>query len=380
MTMFNYPLILDGATGTELIKKGYSGKGSCEEWTLEHPDAIIQIQKDYINAGSQIVYSPTMCANRAKLALYGKQNYVNEYNLRLVELSKQASESRALVAGDMSPTGLFISGTVGFNELYDIYFEQASALKHAGVDLFVIETMISIDDASAALRAVKAISDLPVMVSVTCDESGRMLCGSDVTAALVKMQGMGADIFGLNCSVGPAEMLSQIIRLSEYAHISILAKPNAGMPKATENGPVYDIDPDEFASYFPKMAEYGVKVFGGCCGTDARHIKALSDLVSVMKFPLKKYTEKILCATPRDAASYVILPDITSIDMDGDIRLQIKNARDDGAQLLHFELMTEKNLLDFLKSARRLSIPVKISGEELLVLRAIAEYPGFPIV
>lgn len=377
--MFKYPVILDGATGTELIKKGYSGKGSSEQWTLEHPEAIIEIQRDYISAGSQIVYSPTFGANRAKMTLAGLQDRVEEYNRRLVELSKEAVSGKALVAGDMSPTGLFISNSVSFDELYNIYLEQASFLKQAGVDLFVIETMVSLDDAAAALKSVKAVCDLPVMVSVTCDENGRMLCGADVTAALVKMQGMGADIFGLNCSAGPAEMLSQIKRLSDFSRVPLLAKPNAGMPQMTDKGPVYDIDPLEFASYAPEMAEYGVKVFGGCCGTDARHIKTLNTAVSGITDFGEKTAEGIICATPREAVMFDVLPAAFPVDLHGNIRSQIKQAQSDSIKLLEFELSDTDDVESFLKASRRLNVPVKITGKTELVLRARDEYPGFPI-
>lgn len=377
--MFEYPLILDGATGTELIKKGYSGKGSSEQWTLEHPEAITEIQREYVSAGSQVVYSPTFGANRAKMTLAGLQDKVAEYNSRLVEISKEAVSGKAMVAGDMSPTGLFAGNTVSFSELYDIYLEQATALKYAGVDLFVIETMVSLDDAAAALKAVKAVSNLPVMVSVTCEENGRMLCGADVTAALVKIQGLGADIFGLNCSAGPAEMLTQIRRLADFARVPLLAKPNAGMPKVTDNGPVYDIDPQEFASYAPEMAQYGVKVFGGCCGTDARHIKALADRLAGVKSIPDNYAEGILCATPRDAFRFDVEPETVQIDMSGDIRTQIKQAQKNGAELLGFDLQQDADVDAFLKSVRRLNIPVKLSGKSVLVSRANEEYPGAAI-
>ena len=376
--MFDYPIILDGATGTELIKHGYSGKGSSEEWTLEHPEAIIRIQQGYIDAGSQIIYSPTFGANRAKMTPLGKQDKVDEYNHRLVELSKTAAKGRALVAGDMSPTGLFIGNSVKYNELYEIYLEQASALKSAGVDLFVIETMVSIDDASAALKAVKKVSDLPVIVSVTVDEGGRMLCGADAAAALIKMQGMGADIFGLNCSAGPSEMLTQIKRISGFSRVPLLAKPNAGMPKMTENGPVYDIDPAEFASYAPMMAEYGVKVFGGCCGTDARHIRALCETVSGITGFADNCSGGILGATPREAVRFDSIPEDFPVDLHEDVRSQIRTAKTEGVQLLGFELNTESDLDLFLKTVRRLDIPVRLSGNAELVSRASEEYPGYP--
>ena len=226
-----FPLILDGATGTELQKRGYTGDVCAEQWTLDHPDAIIDIQRGYVAAGSQVVYTPTFGANRRKLEESGLFNCTADYNRRLAELSAQAVQGKALRAGDMSPTGAFLSplGDVSFEELVDIYTEQAAGLERAGVDLFVIETMMTLSDARAAVLAVRSVSDKPIFVTFTCDENGRSVSGTDITAALVVLQGMGIDAFGLNCSAGPEQMLLQLKRLREYARVPLIAKPNAGM-------------------------------------------------------------------------------------------------------------------------------------------------------
>ena len=232
-----FPLILDGATGTELQKRGYTGDVCAEQWTLDHPDAIIDIQRGYVAAGSQVVYTPTFGANRRKLEESGLFNCTADYNRRLAELSAQAVQGKALRAGDMSPTGAFLAplGDVSFEELVDIYTEQAAGLERAGVDLFVIETMMTLSDARAAVLAVRSVSDKPIFVTFTCDENGRSVSGTDITAALVVLQGMGIDAFGLNCSAGPEQMLLQLKRLREYARVPLIAKPNAGMP-IIENG------------------------------------------------------------------------------------------------------------------------------------------------
>ena len=209
-----FPLILDGATGTELQKRGYTGDVCAEQWTLDHPEAIIDIQRGYVAAGSQVVYTPTFGANRRKLEESGLFNCTADYNRRLAELSAQAVQGKALRAGDMSPTGAFLAplGDVSFEELVDIYTEQAAGLERAGVDLFVIETMMTLSDARAAVLAVRSVSDKPIFVTFTCDENGRSVSGTDITAALVVLQGMGIDAFGLNCSTGPDKMLVQLRR------------------------------------------------------------------------------------------------------------------------------------------------------------------------
>ena len=170
----NFPLILDGATGTQLQKRGFTGGMCAEQWVLEHPDAILEIQRAYVDAGSNVLYAPTFGANRVKLEENGIFNQVEEYNIRLTELSKQAADGRAWVAGDIAPTGKFLypMGDASFEELVEIYTEQAAALEKAGVDLFVIETTMTLPEARAALLAVKSVSSRPVFVTFTCDESG----------------------------------------------------------------------------------------------------------------------------------------------------------------------------------------------------------------
>ena len=299
-----FPLILDGATGTQLQKRGYTGEECAESWILKHPDAILEIQRGYVAAGSQVIYAPTFGANRVKLESHGLPGKVREYNLRLAALSKQAADGRAWVAGDIAPTGLFLYplGETSFEELVDIYTEQAAALEEAGVDLFVIETMMTVAEARAALLAVKSVSRKPVFVSFTCDEHGRTLSGTDVTAALVILQGMGADAFGLNCSTGPKEMLVQLKRLREYATVPLIAKPNAGLPQVLDGETVYDCPPAEFAALAGEMAEAGVCIFGGCCGTDSGHVAAMAAAARELKpcAPAPEHGDLLPCATEKE--------------------------------------------------------------------------------
>lgn len=200
-----FPLILDGATGTELQKRGFTGDVCAEEWVLAHPEAIVEIQRGYVQAGSQVLYSPSFGANRQKLEEHGIFNRTAEYNRRLAELSKKAAEGRALVAGDLSPTGLFLApmGQASFEELVDIYADQAAGLEQAGVDLYVIETMMTLSDARAAVLAVRSVSEKPILVTFTCGENGRSISGSDITAVLTVLQGMGIDAFGSTAPPGP---------------------------------------------------------------------------------------------------------------------------------------------------------------------------------
>lgn len=299
-----FPLLLDGAMGTQLYRAGMPSGVCPEQWVLTHPEAALQIQKAYVDAGSQVIYSPTFGGNAAALEGNGVFNKVGEYNQQLVRLSKEAANGKALVAGDISSTGgmLYPMGDMSFEDLYEIYHEQAAALERSGVDLFVIETMTNLPEARAAVLAVKAVSKKPVFVSFSCDENGRTMMGTDVCAALLIMQGMGADAFGLNCSAGPKEMLPQIRRLYEYAAIPLIAKPNAGLPRTADGKTVYSVSAEEFASYVPALADAGVNVFGACCGSDESFIAALKTaLVSIpMKSPAPAHPELLPCATEKD--------------------------------------------------------------------------------
>lgn len=298
-----FPLILDGATGTELQKRGYKGDVSAEQWVLEHPESIIDVQTGYVAAGSQVLYAPSFGANRRKLEEHGIFNRTADYNRRLAELSKRAADGKALVAGDISPTGLFLSplGEASFEELVDIYTEQAAGLEQAGVDLYVIETMMTLSDARAAVLAVRGVSDKPIFVTFTCDEYGRSISGTDVTAALTVLQGMGIDAFGLNCSAGPAEMLPQLRRLREYARVPLIAKPNAGMPQIVDGRAIYHCPPEEFVRYIPEFLAAGVAVFGGCCGTTAAHIAALRDALAGAEItpPAPRHTDMLPASTEK---------------------------------------------------------------------------------
>ena len=299
-----FPLILDGATGTELQKRGFDGGQCAEQWVLEHPESILEIQRAYVKAGSQVLYTPTFGANRTKLETHGIFNQVEAYNLRLAALSRQAAEGKAWVAGDIAPTGLFLYplGDASFDELVDIYTEQAAALEKAGVDLFVIETMMTVAEARAAVLAVKSVSQKPVFVTFTCDEKGRTLTGSDVAAALQILQGMGVDAFGLNCSVGPGEMTEQLKRLHRVARVPLIAKPNAGVPQVKDGLTVYDCPPEAFTACLEPMAAAGVQIFGGCCGTQAAHIRALWEKTRELPRvpPMPEEADKLPCATEKE--------------------------------------------------------------------------------
>lgn len=287
------PIILDGATGTNLQEAGMPIGVCPEEWILENPEVMKKLQADYVEAGTQIVYAPTFTANRVKLAEYGLEDRLEEMNRNLVALSKEAVGDRAYVAGDLTMTGqqLFPLGEMMFEELVDIYKEQASVLVEAGVDLFVVETMMSLQECRAAVIAIREVCNLPIMVTLTYNEDGRTLYGTTPEVATVVLQSLGADVIGINCSTGPEEMLEPVRKMAEYATIPILAKPNAGLPELENGRTVYKTTPEEFARVGKELVKAGAAILGGCCGTTPEHIRVLADAVRGMELhqPLKEH-------------------------------------------------------------------------------------------
>lgn len=287
----NGPLILDGATGTMLQKAGMPIGVCPEEWILENKEVMVKLQQDYVAAGSDIVYAPTFTANRIKLEEYGLEDNIVKMNEELVALSKEAVGDKALVAGDITMTGLqlYPIGDFMFDELVEVYKEQASILAKAGVDLFVVETMMSLQECRAAVLAIQEVCDLPIMVSLTYNEDGRTLYGTDPATATVVLQSLGIDAIGINCSTGPEEMITPVVKMTEYATIPVFAKPNAGLPELEDGVTVYKTTPEEFAAVGKKLVEAGAAILGGCCGTTPEHIRALKEAVTGMpvKEPLK---------------------------------------------------------------------------------------------
>ena len=287
------PIILDGATGTNLMEAGMPIGVCPEQWVMEHPKVLLKMQREYVEAGSHIVYAPTFTGNRIKLEEYGLQDRLVEINSTLVKLSKQAVEGRALVAGDMTMTGqqLFPMGELMFEELVDVFKERAGVLAEAGVDLFVVETMMSLQECRAAVLAIREVCDLPIMVTLTYNEDGRTLFGTPPETAVVVLQSLGVDAIGVNCSTGPMEMVPLVETMAEYSTVPLIAKPNAGLPELEGKKTVYRMTPEEFAEAGVALVKAGAAIVGGCCGTTKEHIRALADAVRGMKIhkPLDKH-------------------------------------------------------------------------------------------
>lgn len=269
-------LILDGATGTQLHKLGMP-QGVCPEvWAIENPKLIQTVHKDYADAGADIVYTCTFGANQIKLDQYGKHD-ARSVNKKLAILARKAVPEHVLVAGDIGPTGKFVApfGPLDFEAAVNIFKEQVKGLLAGGVDLFVIETMIDIQEARAALIAVRELSDKFTIVTMTYENDGRTLNGTDPISALITLQSLGADAVGSNCSSGPKQMLQIIKMMKVFATVPLVAKPNAGMPSLINGQTVFKMQAKEFAGFSKQFADNGVGFIGGCCGTAPEHIQAL---------------------------------------------------------------------------------------------------------
>lgn len=279
------PIILDGATGTNLMEAGMPVGVCPEKWIMENQQILIDLQRSYVEAGTQIVYAPTFTGNRIKLEEYGLAERLEEINTQLVKLSKQAVGEHSLVAGDMTMTGrqLFPMGDLLFEELVEVYKEQARVLYEAGADLFVVETMMSLQECRAAVLAIRETCDLPIMVTLTYSEDGRTLFGTPPETAVVVLQSLGVDAIGINCSTGPMEMIEPVKKMAEYSTVPIIAKPNAGLPELEGKKTVYRMTPEEFAEAGAALVEAGAAIVGGCCGTTAAHIRALAEKVKGME-------------------------------------------------------------------------------------------------
>ena len=325
------PIILDGATGTNLMAAGMPIGVCPEAWILEHKEVLLNLQRGYVEAGTNIVYAPTFTGNRIKLEEYGLADRITEINTELVRLSREAVGDKALVAGDMTMTGqqLFPLGELMFEELVEVYKEQASILDKAGADLFVVETMMSLQECRAAVLAIKEVSDKPVMVTLTYNEDGRTLYGTPPEAAVVVLQSLGVDVIGINCSTGPMEMIEPVKIMAEYATIPILAKPNAGLPELVDGETVYRMTPEEFAEAGAALVEAGAAIVGGCCGTTPEHIAALTAKVKGMELITPLRSHRRILSSERKAVE---------IDLDGNFLVVGERINPTGKKKLQAEL------------------------------------------
>jgi homocysteine S-methyltransferase len=274
-------LVADGAMGTELYARGYSPDDCFELLNLDHPEVVEDIHRAYIGAGAEIVETNTFGANRAKLASFGLEDRVRDINVRGARLARGAREitgEPVMVAGSIGPTGWALEpyGSTTLQRVYDAFHEQVAGLLEGGVDLIVLETFGDLQEMMEAIRAVRDETDLPVIAQMTFAEDLRTPLGYSPEQVVRALSPLAVDVIGANCSVGSSSLLEVAERLIQAGAANVSAMPNAGWPMRVANRVLYLSSPEYMADYGKRMADAGVRIVGGCCGTTPVHIRALS--------------------------------------------------------------------------------------------------------
>jgi len=277
-------LVCDGAMGTQLQARGLDAGAAPETWVLNRPEDVLAVHRDYAEAGADVILTCTFGGTRWRLSAAGLDNAVEEVNRVAAQLAREAAGDDGFVLGDVGPTGELVGplGARDASEFEAVFSRQVSALIEGGVDGILIETMTAIEEAAAALKAARQVTDKPVFVSMQFqrDREGQAfhtVFGVDVAGAVRQLTEGGADGIGTNCVAG-IEMAAKIVRqMRELTDIQIIAEPNAGQPRIEAGQTVYDQTPEMFASGAAGLAEAGANLIGGCCGTTPEHIRRLAD-------------------------------------------------------------------------------------------------------
>jgi methionine synthase I (cobalamin-dependent)/5,10-methylenetetrahydrofolate reductase len=270
-------LVCDGAMGTMLYARGVFINRSFDELNLTQPELVAEVHSAYVRVGADVLETNTFGANRVKLSTFGIADKMAEINVHGARLARHAARDQAYVAGSIGPLGIRIEpwGKTGVDEAQAYFAEQAAALLDGGVDLFVLETFRDLNEIGAAIRGVRSVCSLPIVAQVTTEEDGNTLDGAAPERFVPQLEQFGADVVGLNCSVGPAAMLETVERMSRVATRRLSAQPNAGRPREVEGRNIYLCSPEYMASYARRFISSGVRLVGGCCGTTPDHVKQI---------------------------------------------------------------------------------------------------------
>ena len=299
--------LADGATGTMLQTMGLKPGDSPDSWAIRNPEAILAVHRAYLEAGAEVLTACTFGANRIKLSHYGLAKEVAALNAAAVKLARQAGGDKIRVGGNLGPTGKLIRplGELSFEEVFDVYAEQVAALAEAGVDYFILQTMIDIQEMRAALLAAKQYGRVPVVCQMTFEASGRTVTGTDPATAAVTLESLGADMVGANCSLGPDQLLPLVEKMVAATSLPVCLRPNAGMPTLQDGRTVFPLSPKAFAAWVPRIVEAGVTAIGGCCGTTPAHIAALRDaLRGLLPVAVESPLREAHCLTSRSSTVY----------------------------------------------------------------------------
>ncbi len=296
-------LVADGAMGTMLYTRGVFINRCFDELNLSSPDLVLGVHAEYLEAGAELLETNTFGAHRLKLGPHGLDGQVVKINREGARLARQAAQGRAYVAGSIGPLGKPLKpyGAIGHQEALEAYREQVQGLAEGGVDLFLIETMPSLDMALVALEAVRAQSPLPVGVSLTFNDEGTTFYGERPEDVVAELEQRGVGLVGANCSQGPQPMLETVQRMAAAARSArIAAMPNAGSPARVDGRYVYLCTPEYMASYARRFLAAGVTVVGGCCGTTPAHIRNLVRSVRMVQ-PAREVVEVLAPTRAKEA-------------------------------------------------------------------------------
>ncbi len=273
--------VFDGAMGTRLYDKGVYINRSYDELNIAAPDLVREVHEEYVNAGADIIETNTFGAIRPKLQPYGLESRLREINIAAARLAREAAGERVFVAGAIGPLGLRIEpfGPTSFDEAKDIYREQAEALLEGGIDLFILETFSELSVIEQAIRAVRELSDLPIVAQMTIQADLKTTFGTSPEAFTTRLDELGVDVIGLNCGMGPTHVLSALEKMRDVTGLSLSAQPNAGLPRDVQGRQFYMGSPEYMATFAKRFVQAGAKFVGGCCGTTPTHIKLIADSI-----------------------------------------------------------------------------------------------------
>lgn len=278
-------LVCDGAMGTMLYSKGVFISRCFEEMNLSNPELVLDLHREYIAAGADIIETNTFGGNRIKLMMHGLVDQDRRINVEGARIAREAAGDGAFVAGAIGPLGIRIEpwGKMGVDEAREIFREQTVALVEGGVDLVILETFSDLNEIRAAILGVRDVTPAPIIAQMTIEENGCSLEGTPPEVFAWKLDQWGADVLGLNCSVGPQTMLDSVERIIGVTRKPLAVQPNAGRPQNIEGRNIYLCSPEYMASYAKRFVQQGVRIVGGCCGTTPQHIRSIRSAVRAMQ-------------------------------------------------------------------------------------------------